>query len=193
VIRLEQGTRSVTLLDRAGGGDDDVRQTFAVADWNGVDAAGTWRLVVVDTANADVGTLNSWSMQITRCTGPCMGAEQTRSYASTAPVMIPDNVPSGVTSPIEVTDTGTITRMTVGAEISHTYPADLTLRLRSPRGREHELARNPLEDGPTFVHTYSVDAFSGEAVNGTWRLVVIDSVARDDGSLTRWTMDVTTR
>jgi subtilisin-like proprotein convertase family protein len=193
-VRLVRGDRTVTLLDREGGADDDVRQTFSVADWNGEDAAGTWRLVVVDSARADVGTLNSWSLVITRCAGAaCAGAEQTRSYAAMPAAAIPDNDVTGVTSDIVVSDAGTISRMNVTVGITHSFPLDLTVRLQRVGGREFVLLREASIDGPSFERTFTVDGFVGESVTGTWRLTVVDGADRDVGTLDRWSMDVTTR
>jgi subtilisin-like proprotein convertase family protein len=194
VIRLEHDGRSVTLLDRAGGADDDVRQTFSVADFNGVDAAGTWRLVVVDTARADVGTLNRWALTITRCTGgDCAGSAITRTYENTASGEIPDNDPNGLTRDIEVRDPGTIAQMRVTVDITHPYPYDLTIRLARVGGREFVLARQPTDDGPRFVRTFVVDGFVGEMLAGTYRLTVVDGAARDVGTFHRVALDVTTR
>lgn len=65
-IVLSKGERQVVLLDRDGGGADDVHQTFAVDDFDGQDAAGTWKLTVVDTARVDEGQLTGWSLTISR-------------------------------------------------------------------------------------------------------------------------------
>lgn len=193
-VQLVRDDRTVTLLDRAGGADDDVQQTFAVADFNGADAAGTWRLVVVDTANADVGTLNSWSMAITRCMGgACEGAEQTRTYEASPAAAIPDDDTAGVSSDIVVTDAGTITRMSASIAITHSFPMDLTVRLSRVGGREFVLLREASIDGPSFERTFVAEGFVGEELAGTWRLTVVDGAARDVGTLDTWSLDVTTR
>lgn len=194
VVRLERDGRVVTLLDRAGGADDNVMQTFAVADFNGVDAAGTWQLVVVDTARADTGTLRSWSLDITRCAaGECAGSEQTRTFENTTAAPIPDNATAGVTRDIVITDTGAISRMSVTVAVTHPYPFDLTLRLSHVGGREFVLVRQPTEDGPSFNRTFTVDGFVGEDLAGTWRLTAVDGAASDVGTLDSWSLDVTTR
>lgn len=193
-VQLVRDGTTVTLLDRAGGADDDVQQTFAVADFNGADAAGTWRLVVVDTANADTGTLRSWSLAITRCMGgDCAGAEQTRTYESTPAASIPDNDTTGVSSDIEITDAGTITRISATVAITHSFPMDLTVRLSRVGGREFVLLREASIDGPSFERTFVADGFVGDPLTGTWRLTVVDGAARDVGTLDRWSLDVTTR
>lgn len=65
VVLLRNG-EEVVLHDRAGGGEDDLSQTWSVTDFDGEDAAGTWTLVVSDHANEDTGTLTSWKMELAR-------------------------------------------------------------------------------------------------------------------------------
>ncbi len=65
-IELVHADRTVTLLRQQGGGDDDVRQTFAAPDFAGVDGMGSWSLVVRDTARQDVGRLEHWTLHIAR-------------------------------------------------------------------------------------------------------------------------------
>lgn len=41
-------------------------QSFVVSDFVGDEAAGTWRLVVIDEARGDAGTLQGWSLEVAR-------------------------------------------------------------------------------------------------------------------------------
>ena len=50
-----------TLLDKVGGGTDDVHQTFVV-NLAGEPADGTWQLRVQDTVAGDTGTLTGWTL-----------------------------------------------------------------------------------------------------------------------------------
>jgi hypothetical protein len=61
-VTLSHGGKTVTLHDRAGGSADDLVLEANLADFNGLDLAGDWRLLVVDTASLDVGTIESWSI-----------------------------------------------------------------------------------------------------------------------------------
>lgn len=55
----------VYLTNRAGGSEDNfVLDKLQVADFNGLQAAGTWKLWISDQAAADVGNLNSWTLHI---------------------------------------------------------------------------------------------------------------------------------
>jgi hypothetical protein len=65
VVALRHGDTRVVLHDRKGGGQHDLKQVFAVeADFDGAAKDGEWILEVADTAGADVGTLNGWSLTI---------------------------------------------------------------------------------------------------------------------------------
>ncbi len=57
------GTPAGVLAADSGSGAD-VRQTFALSVFNGKDAAGAWKLTVIDHAAQDAGTLNRWSLSI---------------------------------------------------------------------------------------------------------------------------------
>ncbi len=194
IIRLEHAGRTVTLLDRSGGADDDVHETFSVADWNGTDAAGAWNLIVIDSARADTGTLASWGLEITRCTGgDCTGAATSRTYEGGTGIAIPDATPAGATNDIVITDTGAISAMTVNLAVTHSFPYELTVRLSRVGGREFVLLREAPIDGPGFTRAFAVDGFMGEDLAGTWRLTVVDGGAGDTGTIDRWSLDVTTR
>jgi subtilisin-like proprotein convertase family protein len=65
-VELRHGTGAATLHNREGNDSDDIKKTFSVNDFNGVDSSGTWDLVVVDNANSDEGVINSWTLKIER-------------------------------------------------------------------------------------------------------------------------------
>ena len=52
----------VTLQSNQGGSDDDIVKTFTSGAFNSEVATGDWTLHVVDTAGADVGNINGWSL-----------------------------------------------------------------------------------------------------------------------------------
>lgn len=192
-VTLTHGERTVTVVDRQGAGEDNIREAFSLADFNGEDATGVWRLTVVDTARADTGTLNTWGLRITRCTGSCGSSEQTRTYENTTARDIPDNTTTGVSSDIQVTDRGTIRRLTATVTVEHEFPADLRIALTRVGGREVVLFDRQDVDDTTFTRTFTVEGFNDQELTGTWRLVVSDRAARDTGRLVSWSLDATTR
>lgn len=192
-ITLTHGARTVTVVDRVGAGEDNLVEAFSLADFNGEDATGVWRLTVVDTARADTGTLNTWGLRITRCAGSCGSSETTRHYENTTARDIPDNTTGGVTSEIQVTDRGTIRRLTATVTVEHEFPADLRIALQRVGGREVVLFdRQDVTDSP-FTRTYTVDGYADQELSGNWRLIVSDRAAQDTGRLVSWSLDATTR
>ena len=181
---------SATLVDKAGGSADDLVQTFAVSDFNGTDAAGTYRLVAIDGAAQDTGALNSWSLDITRCTTDCAGTSMTRTYEDTTSGAIPDS--SSVSREITIPDAGTITEMSVTVDITHSFPYELTVRFARQGGREFVLlTESTATDG---VHrTFDVPGFVGDDAAGTWVLTVVDGASGDTGTLDGWRISVATR
>ncbi len=55
---------TVPLHNHQGGASDNIHQSYTVADFNGHASAGGWRLQVFDTAGADIGTLDDWTLHI---------------------------------------------------------------------------------------------------------------------------------
>ncbi len=67
VIKLVHPSgQSYTLADQVGGAADNLDQTFDISAFAGAAANGVWHLSVVDTAGEDTGTLEGWSLTITR-------------------------------------------------------------------------------------------------------------------------------
>ncbi len=64
-IELQHDGTNYAMWDRAGGGADDIHQTFDVSTFAGQNARGDWTLTVSDRANLDKGTLDSWALVIT--------------------------------------------------------------------------------------------------------------------------------
>ena len=65
IILSRDGT-DVVLVEQPDVASTEFMQTFTVSDFNGEDAAGTWTVTVVDGAARDEGTLNSWTLELTR-------------------------------------------------------------------------------------------------------------------------------
>lgn len=195
-LTLEHNGRTVTLVDRQGGGTDNIMEAFSLADFNGTEAMGVWRLRVVDTSRTDTGRLNRWGLRVTRCMGASCGGgsmDTARTYENTMMRAIPDNRTTGVSSDISVTDTGTISQMSVTVRATHEFPADLRIALRRVGGSEAILFDRQDTTDTNLVRTFTVPNFVDQPVAGTWRLTVSDRAAGDTGSLTGWTMNVTTR
>ena len=55
---------AATLHARTGGSDDDLRKSFTLPTFDGVERGGAWNLTVVDGAAQDEGTLERWSLEL---------------------------------------------------------------------------------------------------------------------------------
>ena len=125
---------------------------------------------------------------------------QTVAYTQEIPVAIPDNTPSGITSIINVTDTGEISEVTVPMDITHTWIGDLIVELTSPGGttvRLHDRSGSSSDDIlGTYGTTLAVDGpgdlldFVGESPLGDWTLFVSDNVGADTGTLNTWGLTI---
>ncbi|HVK78410.1 MAG TPA: proprotein convertase P-domain-containing protein [Kofleriaceae bacterium] len=63
-VVLAHGGQSVTLHDRTGSYEDDLKLTVDAAALAGTSLAGDWTLTVSDAARLDTGTLNAWSIAV---------------------------------------------------------------------------------------------------------------------------------
>lgn len=135
---------------------------------------------------AEVPTLNGGG-------GGGGGMGTPRSYTSSTPAAIPDNAPAGVTSTIEVADTGTVSGdVKVTVDISHTYAGDLTVSL--VKGSvEKVLSANVGGSTDDIKKTFTVAGFDNAALAGGWTLKIVDDAAQDAGTLNSWKLELTSR
>jgi len=95
---------------------------------------GTWTITVVDTSSGDVGTLNAWGLQISTLQG-----SETTFLTSMFNKIFPDAIPDDgvLTSQIDTTAAlgSFLCNLTVSTSITHPFPADLDITLKSPSGK----------------------------------------------------------
>jgi len=169
-----------TLQNRTGGSADDINTTYTVNLSSEV-ANGTWNLRVQDAAAADVGTINSWTLNLNppppvTCTG-----------TNPNDVQIPDL--STVNSPITISGcTGNASATsTVEVHIVHTFVGDLVVSLVAPDGTVYTLRNRTGGSADNIDQTFTVN-LSSEVRNGTWNLRVQDAAAQDTGFINSWTL-----
>ena len=116
-----------------------------------------------------------------------------------ANIAIPDNVPQGVVSTIDITGNGFVERIRVDVDITHPYRGDLSLNLVSPQGFTAVLHRVFHGGGADDLkRTYTAENNSdladlvtgGVEGGGTWKLHVADRLRRDVGRLNSWSIDL---
>jgi len=133
-------------------------------------------------------------------TGPGGGSPTNYAYAG-APISIPDNNSTGITSTINVADSSPIADILVNVDITHTYRGDLIVKLISPTGTEVTLHSRSGSSADNLITTYDtltvpdgpgdMADFDGEIMAGTWQLVVSDNANLDTGDLNAWSLDIT--
>jgi hypothetical protein len=64
-VSLVKGTETKVLSAAVGGSSDDIKKTFTVTGLDGQALSGAWTLKIVDDAAQDVGTLNTWKIDLT--------------------------------------------------------------------------------------------------------------------------------
>ena len=186
---------TVTLRNQTGGSSDDIHETYNVTAFNGKDAAGTWKLKVVDNARYDTGTIDGWSLTIKATFSSDNGGGSTptlHTYVSSdTPIAIPDNDPNGIESQIYVSDSATVTEFKVTVNITHTYRGDLKVVLYAPNGAYAVLADKEGGSADNIHQTWTITADGGLQIHGTWKLKVSDNYANDTGTLDNWKLEIT--
>ncbi|HEX2909755.1 MAG TPA: proprotein convertase P-domain-containing protein [Chloroflexia bacterium] len=130
------------------------------------------------------------------------------------PVAIPDGDLNGVDIPVTIAAPGQLGKLKVNFSITHPWDGDLALSLIAPDGTTLPLVTNrggsganftatTLDDGAT-ANIYSATApFSGSfrpeeplsslvgvAINGVWKLHIVDGSAGDSGQLNAFSLEV---
>ncbi len=111
-------------------------------------------------------------------------------FESTESQAIPDNDQAGITSSIEVLETGTAATVTLELDISHTYPGDLRIVL-SHAGKDATIWDNAGGEGTGIQQSMLVLPFEGTEMSGTWELKIVDTWDQDSGKLNSWAVSFT--
>jgi hypothetical protein len=147
-----------------------------------------------DAAEADEDGDGKANCDDTQCSmhpscAPSGGTAHT--YTAVPAASIPDNTPTGASSTIDVTDSGTIVDVKVTTDITHTYRGDLKVTLT--HGATSVVVFNRTGgSADDLKQTFTVTGLSG-SLTGAWTLKVEDAAAQDLGTLNSWTLEVTSR
>jgi Zn-dependent metalloprotease/subtilisin-like proprotein convertase family protein len=176
------GTQAI-LHDRTGSYQDDVVLIdVPVSAFDGEAAAGTWSLVVRDLASLDLGTLNSWSIDvIADCGG---GEEWSASDAPDLPLI--DNGTACTT--VTVTADGDAADVQVDLVGQHAWRSILraTLEHGGIVATVFSTGTFPSQSGEFRLEDHAVAGFAGSAA-GEWTLCIEDTDAfGDTGVLQSW-------
>src|SRR5262249_53693948 len=111
--------------------------------------------------------------------------------ATGLPINIPDNNPTGINSPLQVTGNGTVASMSISLNITHTFRGDLKVTLISPGGTQFVVHNRTGGSADNLVITnLPIAAFNGQVAAGQWRLFVQDLAAIDVGRLNSWSLRI---
>lgn len=193
-VTLSHGGVDYTLHANVGGGADDIDKSFTVAAFDGLDAKGQWVLKVVDNAGQDVGYIDSWTIEIgeQNDNGTDTGGGDTTGpqvFPGGAPMSIPDNNPTGVTSEAGIPAglTGTVQAR---VNITHTWRGDLKVVL-SHSGQQWVLHDKEGGSADNLEETFNLSPAPQGDIAGTWTLQVSDNASQDLGTLDGWNLVVT--
>lgn len=198
IVTLVSPTGKTAIVhNRAGGSEDNLVKTFrsedipALAVLLGDQAKGDWKLQVADLANADVGTLRRWSLEMN-----LEATTQTVHQEAAPGLAIPDNVPAGVSSSVTIGQAGTAKGVKVSVDITHTFIGDLRVELVAPSGQQALLHDQSGGSADNLIRTFdsvsspALAALIGQTTQGDWTLRVKDLAAQDVGKLNLWSLDL---
>jgi len=114
------------------------------------------------------------------------------SVSQSLSLSIPDDNSTGVRTEMSFSDTGeTVSDLTVGLDITHSYVGDLKVQLISPQGSIVTLHNNSGAGDDNILGEYpltlspfdDLSQLNGEALDGSWALTIVDSERQDVGAL----------
>ena len=190
--------KNVVLHNRSGSSQDNLvaeyrsEDVFSLASLLGDQAQGDWTLHIADRAEADVGRLRSWSVEL-----DLEPAAQVIRREVSESVPIPDKKPAGISSSLSVAESGSLQGIKVSVDITHTWIGDLRVELVSPSGQVAVLHDRSGGNEDNLIRVYdsvtspSLAALTEEAIQGKWELRVRDLIRHDVGKLNRWSLEIT--
>ncbi|XHX78077.1 MAG: S8 family serine peptidase [Stenomitos frigidus ULC029] len=113
---------------------------------------------------------------------------------NTASVAIPDNNPQGITSTIQIAETGTVRSLQISVAIDHSFLGDLQISLISPTNQTVLLQSRNLGRSTRLQSTYTLQTtpllrrFLNQPAQGRWQLRVVDAAESDTGTLNSWAL-----
>jgi aminopeptidase S len=197
------------LHNRAGGSADNLDQTYTL-NLSSAPANGIWRLRVQDAAAADIGRIDSWTLNLGAPTPTPTPTSTPTATQTPTPTPSPSPSPTGCTasnsSDVPIPDLTTVESpitisgcpinaaaiATVEVHIVHTYIGDLIVSLIAPGGSSHLLHNRTGGGTDNIDQTYTLN-LSSEPANGTWRLRVQDAAYADVGRIDSWTINLQPR
>lgn len=122
---------------------------------------------------------------------------KTATFTSSEILSIPDASSEGVRSDLEVDAKGTVEKVVVNVDITHTYRGDIILVLQHGASQHiifdgRELPSNERYLDDIQLQDLEVEGFNNSEAAGTWTLWAYDIVRQDVGQITGWNMTLST-
>ena len=122
----------------------------------------------------------------------------TRSIKKTNPqvVEIPDCDTQGITSVIEIEETGFLRNIEISVDVEHSFMSDLEIFLIPPKGMAILLQGRSSGRSTVLRKTYSLQTapllktLLNQPIAGRWQLKLVDHVPLNIGWLTSWTLNL---
>lgn len=152
-------------------------------------AAGTWKVEVVGS-NIPHGP-QDFALVYSADLGEMEGEMVVRANAAPN-LKIPDNKPKGVSSELNIDQSGVVAGVQVSVDITHTYIGDLRVSLTTPDNTNIMLHDRQGASADDLIRIYDVNStpglgqLKGAPVQGKWCLNVSDHASRDTGTLRNW-------
>lgn len=139
---------------------------------------------VDDDRDGKVDCLDTECARNAACT-----AAPSSTYQNSVSVSIPDNNMTGVSSEIDVPVTGSVSKVTLTVDITHTYSGDVSIFL-SKGTKKVTVVEADGSETPNIKKTFVVTGFSGTEAKGKWKLTVRDEARGDTGRLNSWKLAI---
>jgi len=185
-LKLVHDGHTVELQKNAGGSTANLYKTFDVDDFNNASARGEWRLLAVDNASRDVGTIDKFELFVE---GGSASAPSAEVFSASPAREIPDNDATGISASIQVPGSGAVRELKVTVDITHTYISDLVVELKHGTGTS-TLHNREGDDADDLRKTFTVTDFQGVDSAGEWSLVIRDHARQDTGTLHAWQLEM---
>jgi len=106
-------------------------------------------------------------------------------------LQIPDNDKNGLIDTIKMQRDLTVKAVEIAVNVNHPYNGDVSIELHGPNGKSVNVHGPTRKPGANIKETFTgekFEVFKGIKSRGDWKIKVIDSGARDNGSLVDWTL-----
>jgi subtilisin-like proprotein convertase family protein len=166
-------------------------------------ATGTWTIRVKGfniPSTPQTGIPNAATGFVVACERPMNINKVIREDAvnTGSPVSIPDNSAAGISRTFSVSGvTGTVAAVRVHVDIKHTNRSNLVIHLRHPDNTQVTIETNSstrrdliatIPD--TRQNMNDLSGMTGKGVNGTWTIIVADTVSGNTGTLQYLTLEI---